>query len=276
MNWTTYILSLTFLLCCYPAMAQEDKTLKMSPEQLAGLQADFARFVEENGIDLTRPPSAPNPKQNTTISDTRVLKVLATLDQNDALADLGLLEEQIDEVKSILDEFRSAKEELDAKLVGSDEVARSHFEAQFQGVNRNLCEQLSETLITFQIKELRGSTIGSGGLLALLTKPNMASKYVDLSERQVRQLKEKQEELGKEIQEFIREKRLEASKIFEDELNKEQKRRLVELLGGTVISFSFESASSDSLIRQSGLKLKPHEFMGPRIEAWRELEKDRE
>ena len=276
MNWTTYILSLTFLLCCYPAMAQEDKTLKMSPEQLAGLEADFARFVEENGIDLTRPPSAPNPKQNTTISDTRVLKVLATLDQNDALADLGLLEEQIDEVKSILDEFRSAKEELDAKLVGSDEVARSHFEAQFQGVNRNLCEQLSETLITFQIKELRGSTIGSGGLLALLTKPNMASKYVDLSERQVRQLKEKQEELGKEIQEFIREKRLEASKIFEDELNKEQKRRLVELLGGTVISFSFESASSDSLIRQSGLKLKPHEYMGPRIEAWRELEKDRE
>ena len=276
MNWTTYILSLTFLLCCYPAMAQEDKTLKMSPEQLAGVQADFARFVEENGIDLTRPPSAPNPKQNTTISDTRVLKVLATLDQNDALADLGLLEEQIDEVKSILDEFRSAKEELDAKLVGSDEVARSHFEAQFQGVNRNLCEQLSETLITFQIKELRGSTIGSGGLLALLTKPNMASKYVDLSERQVRQLKEKQEELGKEIQEFIREKRLEASKIFEDELNKEQKRRLVELLGGTVISFSFESASSDSLIRQSGLKLKPHEYMGPRIEAWRELEKDRE
>ena len=192
------------------------------------------------------------------------------------MADLGLLEEQIDEVKSILDEFRSAKEELDAKLVGSDEVARSHFEAQFQGVNRNLCEQLSETLITFQIKELRGSTIGSGGLLALLTKPNMASKYVDLSERQVRQLKEKQEELGKEIQEFIREKRLEASKIFEDELNKEQKRRLVELLGGTVISFSFESASSDSLIRQSGLKLKPHEYMGPRIEAWRELEKDRE
>ena len=276
MNWTTYILSLTFLLCCYPAMAQEDKTLKMSPEQLAGVQADFARFVEENGIDLTRPPSAPNPKQNTTISDTRVLKVLATLDQNDALADLGLLEEQIDEVKSILDEFRSAKEELDAKLVGSDEVARSHFEAQFQGVNRNLCEQLSETLITFQIKELRGSTIGSGGLLALLTKPNMASKHVDLSERQVRQLKEKQEELGKEIQEFIREKRLEASKIFEDELNKEQKRRLVELLGGTVISFSFESASSDSLIRQSGLKLKPHEYMGPRIEAWRELEKDRE
>ena len=107
----------------------------------------------------------------------------------------------------------------------------------------------------------------------MLTKPTLASKYVDLSDAQKRRLKEKQEELGREIQEFIQQKRKDASAIFEEELNGEQKQRLVEFFGADRVSQSFETASSESLIRQSGLELKPEEFFGPKIKEWRKVEK---
>ena len=62
--------------------------------------------------------------------------------------------------------------------------------------------------------------------------------------------------------------------IFEEELDKEQKRRVVELFGAEKISASFEQASSTSLIIQAGLNPHEKEAVGPKLKAWRKIEKD--
>ena len=265
--------------CCLMtsgAFAQQDKHTsgKISPQELSRFHAEYARYAKENGIDDSRVPSATNYRLEKPAENVRLLSILEAISNNQAIFDqLELVDDQEQDVKRILEQYQGLNEDLARKAEGASDETRSFYEGQYRQECRKLTSELSEVLVSFQSMELLDSAIGSGGLLEMLTKPTLASKYVDLSDAQKRRLKEKQEELGREIQEFIQQKRKDASAIFEEELNGEQKQRLVEFFGADRVSQSFETASSESLIRQSGLELKPEEFFGPKIKEWQKVEK---
>ena len=206
-------------------------------------------------------------------NNTRLLGFLNAFHRNpELLGQLELVGEQPDAIARILKEYQALNEKLAAEIAGASPASKKVRESEYRFACRKLTKELSEILVSFQAGVLLNSKIGSGGLLEVLTKPTLASQYIDLSDAQKERLKKKQAELGREVQDFIREKRQESSRIFEQELNRQQRTRLVEFFGADKLSILFEHSDSGTLIRHSGLGLSTVDQFGPELKTWRKIE----
>jgi len=277
------ILSFSLLLClfCSPgAVAQKKEHLngRMEPELLTRLHAEHAQYLKENKIDLSAGPSTFTTNAyflERARNKTDMLQVLNTITREPQLfQQLELVGDQESKVHQIVEEYRELLIEHQRILEQQPKGSHSAQIYEFNRALEKLTHRLADCLVGFQTFELMDATLGGQGLLDALTQPTLAAKYVNLSEQQKQKIKEKQSQLGNEVIEFIRQKRKESSLIFEEELDKEQKRRVVELFGAEKISTSFEQASSTSLIIQAGLNPHEKEAVGPKLKAWRKIEKD--
>lgn len=261
------------------ASAQSKSHLKgkMSPELMAQLRAEFESFEKENGIDNSTGPSTYSTNAyflEQAHNNTEMLNVLNTIVRKpELLQHLELIGDQENKIHQIVDEYRELLIELKREIAKHPAASHASLRYDFDQEAVKLTQRLADALVAFQTFELMDATLDGKGLLKALTQPTMAAKYVNLSDQQKRRIKEKQTELGKEVIEFIRQKRRESSLIFENELDQGQKERVVEFFGAEKISQLFEGAHSTSLINQAGLNPHKDEAVGPQLKAWRKIEK---
>ncbi len=275
MHFEKLVVAAVCTLLASSALAQDEGHVsgKLDPQTLAALHADYARYKELNGIDDSKAPISYDYILRRAANNISLLGVLDVISGHPEILDhLELVDDQQEAVNGILDQYKELKSNLEKDSNGASESIRNSLEFRYQEDCRKLTQELSEVLVDFQSLAIADSTLGSGGLLYALSKPNLASRYVGLSDRQIERLMERQEELGQEIQEFIQKKRQEASEMFEEELTHEQKQRVVEFFGADAVSQSFEYASSESMMVRSGINMQDQ--FGPKIEAWRDIEKE--
>lgn len=258
--------------CCvlFSAISVANSQEKMSQELLQRLKAEHQMNVELGVVDDSIPTfvKPPVPTIQGRANPQGMLNALNVIRKSKSLVDrFGLVDEQKEILDEILTEFRQAKSDLDRQLETAEREMKKYHRDNFERKCRALCNSLSEIIIPEQAAEILNSTINGGSLLNLLTTDNIVSQYVDLSDEQKRKLISESERLSEEIEEFMRKKRLEASKIFEDGLNDSQLDRLVEYVGADKLSRGFEHASSHTLITDSGRKNEP-----TKIGFWRSIE----
>ncbi len=266
----TFIFGMCFLMPAISVAQVEHPVVeKKSWEDRQAAHAEFNQYLKDNGMDGPPPIRVDNASRLS--NSTRMLGVLEVLSNNQSLLNqLDLVGEQAEMVGEITERYRSAKQHLGEKLEGVGKAEQSHLKTVFGKECKVLCKELSELLADSQSEQLLNTRMGRGGLIGVLSEENLVSKHVGLSESQKEGINEKYAELAKEIEEFIKLKRKEASEIFEDELTDEQKKRLVEFFGSDRIRSNFESASSETFLRRSGMDTS--EMIGPKLEIWKEIE----
>lgn len=278
MNSTTNIVISVFFFITSSAIAQQGDHVsrQMDPDLLTRLRAEAWSHDIKNKIDNSIPPTihiSAEARMEKVANNTHILSFLSALNRKpELLGQLELVGEQPDEIKRILQAYQDLNEKLVKRIAGASPAIKRAYENEYQSDCRELTKELSEILISFQADALLSSKVGSGGLLEVLTKSTLASQYIDLSDAQKERLKKKQAELGREVQDFIREKRQESSRIFEQELNRQQRTRLVEFFGADKLSILFEHSDSGTLIRHSGLGLSTVDQFGPELKTWRKIE----
>ena len=278
MNSTTNIVISVFFFITSSAIAQQGDHVsrQMDPDLLTRLRAEAWSHDIKNKIDNSIPPTihiSAEARMEKVANNTHILSFLSALNRKpELLGQLELVGEQPDEIKRILQAYQDLNEKLVKRIAGASPAIKRAYENEYQNDCRELTKELSEILISFQADALLSSKVGSGGLLEVLTKSTLASQYIDLSDEQKERLKKKQAELGREVQDFIREKRQESSRIFEQELNRQQRTRLVEFFGADKLSILFEHSDSGTLIRHSGLGLSTVDQFGPELKTWRKIE----
>ncbi len=278
MNSTTNIVISVFFFITSSAIAQQGDHVsrQMDPDLLTRLRAEAWSHDIKNKIDNSIPPTihmSAESRMEKVANNTHILSFLSALNRKpELLGQLELVGEQPDEIKRILQAYQDLNEKLVKRIAGVSPAIKRAYENEYQNDCRELTKELSEILISFQADALLSSKVGSGGLLEVLTKSTLASQYIDLSDAQKERLKKKQAELGREVQDFIREKRQESSRIFEQELNRQQRARLVEFFGADKLSILFEHSDSGTLIRHSGLGLSTVDQFGPELKTWRKIE----
>lgn len=278
MNSTTNIVISVFFFITSSAIAQQGDHVsrQMDPDLLTRLRAEAWSHDIKNKIDNSIPPTihiSAEARMEKVANNTHILSFLNALNRKpELLGQLELVGEQPDEIKRILQAYQDLNEKLVKRVAGASPAIKRAYENEYQNDCRELTKALSEILISFQADALLSSKVGSGGLLEVLTKSTLASQYIDLSDAQKERLKKKQAELGREVQDFIREKRQESSRIFEQELNRQQRTRLVEFFGADRLSILFEHSDSGTLIRHSGLGLSTMDQFGPELKTWRKIE----
>lgn len=267
------------LLYSISAFAQEKEHLnsRMDPEVIAKLRAEHAQYLKDNDIDYSTGPTTYSTNAyflKQARNNTEMLNVLNTIVRKpELLQHLELIGDQENKIHQIVDEYRELLIELKREIAKHPAASHASLRYDFDQEAVKLTQRLADALVAFQTFELMDATLDGKGLLKALTQPTMAAKYVNLSDQQKRRIKEKQTELGKEVIEFIRQKRRESSLIFENELDQGQKERVVEFFGAEKISQLFEGAHSTSLINQAGLNPHKDEAVGPQLKAWRKIEK---
>jgi len=278
MNSTTNIVISVFFFITSSAIAQQGDHVsrQMDSDLLTRLRAEAWSHDLKNKIDNSIPPTihiSAEARMEKVANNTHILSFLSALNRKpELLGQLELVGEQPDEIKRILQAYQDLNEKLVKRIAGASPAIKRAYENEYQNDCRELTKELSEILISFQADALLSSKVGSGGLLEVLTKSTLASQYIDLSDAQKERLKKKQAELGREVQDFIREKRQESSRIFEQELNRQQRTRLVEFFGADKLSILFEHSDSGTLIRHSGLGLSTVDQFGPELKTWRKIE----
>ena len=278
MNSTTNIVISVFFFITSSAIAQQGDHVsrQMDHDLLTRLRAEAWSHDIKNKIDNSIPPTihiSAEARMEKVANNTHILSFLSALNRKpELLGQLELVGEQPDEIKRILQAYQDLNEKLVKRIAGASPAIKRAYENEYQNDCRELTKELSEILISFQADALLSSKVGSGGLLEVLTKSTLASQYIDLSDAQKERLKKKQAELGREVQDFIREKRQESSRIFEQELNRQQRTRLVEFFGADKLSILFEHSDSGTLIRHSGLGLSTVDQFGPELKTWRKIE----
>ena len=278
MNSTTNIVISVFFFITSSAIAQQGDHVsrQMDHDLLTRLRAEAWSHDIKNKIDNSIPPTihiSAEARMEKVANNTHILSFLSALNRKpELLGQLELVGEQPDEIKRILQAYQDLNEKLVKRIAGASPAIKRAYENEYQSDCRELTKELSEILISFQADALLSSKVGSGGLLEVLTKSTLASQYIDLSDAQKERLKKKQAELGREVQDFIREKRQESSRIFEQELNRQQRTRLVEFFGADKLSILFEHSDSGTLIRHSGLGLSTVDQFGPELKTWRKIE----
>ncbi len=278
MNSTTNIVISVFFFITSSAIAQQGDHVsrQMDPDLLTRLRAEAWSHDIKNKIDNSIPPTihmSAESRMEKVANNTHILSFLSALNRKpELLGQLELVGEQPDEIKRILQAYQDLNEKLVKRIAGVSPAIKRAYENEYQNDCRELTKELSEILVSFQADALLSSKVGSGGLLEVLTKTTLASQYIDLSDGQKERLKKKQAALGREVQDFIREKRQESSRIFEQELNRQQRARLVEFFGADKLSILFEHSDSGTLIRHSGLGLSTMDQFGPELKTWRKIE----
>ncbi len=278
MREKNFFLTVACCLIASAAIAQEHGHVsqKMDPEVIARLRAEPWSNETRLPIENLHQPSLSEiaeARMEKVANNTHILSFLSALNRKpELLGQLELVGEQPDEIKRILQAYQDLNEKLVKRITGVSPAIKRAYENEYQNDCRELTKELSEILVSFQADALLSSKVGSGGLLEVLTKSTLASQYIDLSDAQKERLKKKQAELGREVQDFIREKRQESSRIFEQELNRQQRARLVEFFGADKLSILFEHSDSGTLIRHSGLGLSTMDQFGPELKTWRKIE----
>ena len=278
MNSTTNIVISVFFFITSSAIAQQGDHVprQMDPDLLTRLRAEAWSHDIKNKIDNSIPPTihiSAESRMEKVANNTHILSFLSALNRKpELLGQLELVGEQPDEIKRILQAYQDLNEKLVKRITGVSPAIKRAYENEYQNDCRELTKELSEILVSFQADALLSSKVGSSGLLEVLTKTTLASQYIDLSDGQKERLKKKQAALGREVQDFIREKRQESSRIFEQELNRQQRARLVEFFGADKLSILFEHSDSGTLIRHSGLGLSTMDQFGPELKTWRKIE----
>ncbi len=236
-----------FLLTFANLQAQQEREISAEQlEQILKHRDHLQSGVHQEFVRADLEEKARSGRIESVFGNPHFIRVINILQKNEEVfGQLEWTDDQKMSMKSVLSEIEKLEKEY-ASFEADDPNKPSEYE--FVKKKKELLGKIRSEAMNFQVSEMSRLLVTSTNLLELLVEPTLISQHLEMTEQQKRRLSTRSNKLAKEVQEFIANKRLEASELFLQELTKEQSQKLVELYGGANLDSLFNSNSINNLL----------------------------